>query len=263
MKLSDLLEHQHLPVDVKYSLPPTYVMPQLQNNDAYRQYRHLIALAAARSMKDLDNDVSDESPWGENQAVICYTPADKETLKLANAIMGVRSEALTDTPSHERPETNTKSPVRKFVDLNESAGHVNGTFVDTNLTETSCDKIYDWCLKHTIPCIDKDKLHVTLLHSKNPVPKLQELDGYNLSKTARIVEWKMLGTCLVLMLDSPLTQTIHNFCMKQGGSHDYPKYIPHLSICYDYDGELPKQLPNFPIKFDKIRVSELDLNWKA
>lgn len=123
MKIKDLLEGYEIRQGLKFTLPPTYVMPQLPNNDAYLQYRHTVALAAARARNEsqLDHEMSDESPWGENQAVICYVPEDLETLELANKIMGVDKKPLTVTPSGEAPWRNTVSPVRKFVDIKENA----------------------------------------------------------------------------------------------------------------------------------------------
>ncbi len=120
MRYKDLLEGMKIRKGLQFTLPPTYVMPDLPNNDSYKQYRHLVALAAARAAKDEDATVDDEMAWGQDQSVVCYTTADQETLRLANEIMGVSSVALSSTPSQESPHRNTVSPVRKFVDLSES-----------------------------------------------------------------------------------------------------------------------------------------------
>jgi hypothetical protein len=123
MKIKDILEGYEIRNGLKFTLPPTYIMTDLPNNDAYRQYRHLVALAAARanSEKDTDTPMTDESAWGENQTVVCYVPEDYETLVLANKIMGVDKKALTATPSQEAPWRDVASPVRKFVDIIEAA----------------------------------------------------------------------------------------------------------------------------------------------
>lgn len=262
MRYKELLEQKTLPEDIKDSLPPTFVMPGLQNSDYYRQYRHLIALAAARSRTESGEPLGSESAWGENQAVVCYTKADEETLKLANKIMGVTSKALSDSPSHEMPDTNKVSPVRKFVELSESVDHKNGTFVDASLTAESAKSLYNWCNERNIPCISPEKMHVTMLFSRTPVPQLQQVDGYRLQRPAKLIKWEILGNCLVLTLNSKLANTIHNFCKKHGGSHDYPKYIPHITIAYDYQGQIPSQIPNVELVLDSIGVNELDLNWK-
>jgi hypothetical protein len=265
MKLKDLFEQANIPTDVKDSLPPTYVMPKLQNSDYYKQYRHLVALAAARSRVEKGESLSPESVWGENQAVVCYTPADLETLKLANKIMGVTSEAISDTPSHEPKTTNKISPVRKFVDLSESTNsnmHKNGTYADAGLSMESAQKLHKWCLDNGIPCIDFNKLHVTLLFSRAPVPQIAQLNQYKIHKPAKIIKWEQLGESLALMIDSPVAHKIHNFCIKHGGTHDYDEYIPHITISYNWNKPLPTNLPTFPVVLDEIRVNELDTDWK-
>lgn len=120
MKIRELIEGREILDSVKHTLPPTYVIPELPNNDAYKQYRHLVALAAARSTKDDNRRMDAKKVWGQDQSVTCYTDADRETMELANQIMGVSAVALTTTPSSESPERNTVSPVRKFVDLAEN-----------------------------------------------------------------------------------------------------------------------------------------------
>jgi len=117
------------------TLPPTYLMPTLQNNDAYRQYRHVVAMASARAMAENGDHMDPSSSWGENQSVVCYTEADKETLMMANEILGVTSIALTDEPSTESPLRNTVSPVRPFVDITESE-RMRSTIDSVNNVET-------------------------------------------------------------------------------------------------------------------------------
>lgn len=114
MKLTDLFEQTELSYDVQNTLPPTFVIPKLQSSDAYMQYRHSVAMAAARSQQG--DKAKKESAWGENQAVICYSDAEIETLEMANKIMGVESKVLSSSKSTENKSVNKVSPVRKFKD---------------------------------------------------------------------------------------------------------------------------------------------------
>ena len=50
--------------NVADSLPAAYVMPELQNNDFYLQYRFGVAMAAARGVKAGLVDYSDVSTFG-------------------------------------------------------------------------------------------------------------------------------------------------------------------------------------------------------
>ena len=61
-------------------LPATYVLPKLQNQDAYLQYRFGIALASARARVAGEIPFEPQSDFGENMAgILLYTgSADKE-----------------------------------------------------------------------------------------------------------------------------------------------------------------------------------------
>lgn len=115
MKLCDLFEQNTLPIDLQDSLPPTFVIPELKSSDAYMQYRHSVAMAAANATHPTKPEK--ESVWGENQTVICYTPQEKEILDKANHTMGVQAIAIAPSPSHESSYINKKSPVRPFKDF--------------------------------------------------------------------------------------------------------------------------------------------------
>ena len=62
---------------VARTLPSTYVLPHLKNQDPYLQYRMGMALAAARHPENWET----QSAFGENMSVVGYTDADDETLK--------------------------------------------------------------------------------------------------------------------------------------------------------------------------------------
>lgn len=125
MRYADLLEKKSGTVrpGVKHVMSPTFVMPKLQNNDAYVQYRHSVALASARAAEEQEfgiDAMTASSAWGENLAVVCYTPEEEVTLNMANKIMNVGKDPLTYTPSQESPLVQKISPVRPFVDITET-----------------------------------------------------------------------------------------------------------------------------------------------
>ena len=98
-------------------MPPTMVIPELQNNDSYTQYRYLMALAAAEAIKRGEVAMDQESAWNENTSVVCYAPEELEIVNLANKMMGVTGKKISSTPSQEPKNINVTSPVRRFVDL--------------------------------------------------------------------------------------------------------------------------------------------------
>lgn len=122
MRLRDLYEGLHaapLRSDLTDTLPPTYVIPDLQNNDSYVQYRYLVALAAAEAIEKGEVGMAQESTWNEMTSVVCYTPAEEIIVKDANKHMGVFGKKISKTPSKEPTWVNTSSPVATFKDLDK------------------------------------------------------------------------------------------------------------------------------------------------
>jgi hypothetical protein len=102
-----------LPKEIESTLPPTIVIPELQNNDTYKQYRYLLALAAAQAHENGEITFNTQSSWNENTSVVCYTPEEQRIVELANKLMGVSGKEIVKTKSHEDPHVNTRSPVPK------------------------------------------------------------------------------------------------------------------------------------------------------
>ena len=112
------------------SLPGLYVQPQLQNNDAYRQYRYGVAVAAARAIENGElpaSDLDKESAFSENLIQVMFCPEDEETIRLASKRFGVTPKSVSSNMSTEHPTTNTRSPVSDWrksttpADIAESA----------------------------------------------------------------------------------------------------------------------------------------------
>ena len=105
------------------SLPNTYVIPELKNNDFYDLYRFGVAIAAVRGEGGNDNvqnkfkpDFRAESSWGEHQVV--SSEFDKElgnTIDQALKKVGKSGKKMVSTPgSDEMDDTLTQSPIRGF-----------------------------------------------------------------------------------------------------------------------------------------------------
>jgi hypothetical protein len=74
------------------------------------QYRYMLALAGARAKAEHDIEFDQESAWAENFAVVTYTPEDEETIRLADAMMGVSATRIASANSKET-NVNSASPV--------------------------------------------------------------------------------------------------------------------------------------------------------
>jgi hypothetical protein len=95
--------------DVDQSIPNAVIEPELRNTDTYMQMRYGMALAAAAAAQD--ENFEQESAWAENIGMVAYSDKELDQIKHADKLMGVRSIALTNSKSQEKPDVGTTSPV--------------------------------------------------------------------------------------------------------------------------------------------------------
>lgn len=119
MRIKELLSEAgtgSLRAGVKHSLPNTFVLPDLENQDAYRQYRMGVALAGARAVEQgLINPPETESTFGEQMTIVNYSEEDKKTMELAlKLIPGYSAKKQISTSKSEESRTvQTVSPIAK------------------------------------------------------------------------------------------------------------------------------------------------------
>lgn len=118
-KLSDV--HDGLTVAAK-SLPYTYVLPELKNQDFYELYRFGVALADVRgNMGDVE-DIDPYKPkfepvtaWGENQIVSSFDPNIGKVIDQALKKVKKSGKIAVSTPgSDEFDDTMKTSPIKPF-----------------------------------------------------------------------------------------------------------------------------------------------------
>lgn len=100
---------------IQRTLPGTWVLPNLPNQDPYLQYRMGLSLASARAQAEkLIPPQADTSAWGEDMVVVTPTAAEQETLDLAlqQHPHNDGKQAITTRKSQEPRDTQTQSPVR-------------------------------------------------------------------------------------------------------------------------------------------------------
>jgi hypothetical protein len=109
-----------------YSLPYTYKLNDLKNQDFYEIYRFGVAVASVRGDQANENPLNKgldtykpefraESSWGENQVVSSFDPNIKDVVK--KALRKVNKSGITSvsTPgSEEMGDTSTVSPIKPF-----------------------------------------------------------------------------------------------------------------------------------------------------
>lgn len=102
------------------SLPNTYKMTDLQNQDFYEIYRFGVALAAARGeegdeLNPYKPTFRAESNWGENLIVSSFDPNLKTVLqKAASKVKKSGIKLVSSQGSDEMQDTNTTSPIKSF-----------------------------------------------------------------------------------------------------------------------------------------------------
>jgi hypothetical protein len=105
------------------SLPNTYVIPDLKNNDFYELYRFGVAIAAVRGESGQDDvqngykpEFRAETSWGEQQVVSSEFDRDiGNTIDQALKKVGKSGKkSVSSSGSIEMDDTLTQSPLRGF-----------------------------------------------------------------------------------------------------------------------------------------------------
>lgn len=113
--------HDGLSIVAK-SLPNTFVIPDLKNQDFYQLYRFGVAVAAVRGESGDDNVLNGyepefhaESDWGEQQIVSSMDPEVGQLIDKALVKMGKSGKkAVSTATSDEMDDAMTNSPLKAF-----------------------------------------------------------------------------------------------------------------------------------------------------
>jgi hypothetical protein len=117
MRAKEFITENSLPDRISNPLPSTWVIPELQNQNAYLQYRFAVALAGAKAARNGDIPrLSKDSIWGENQVVSGYMNPDiDKDIDFALGEMGLKGKKLvTSKYSEETSDTSVVSPLKAF-----------------------------------------------------------------------------------------------------------------------------------------------------
>lgn len=104
------------------SLPYTYKLNDLKNNDFYPIYRFGVAIAAVRSEEGTDDvqngykpEFEPESQWGENQIITSFDPHVGSVIDKALKKIGKPGKKMVSSSgSEEMKDTNKGSPMKAF-----------------------------------------------------------------------------------------------------------------------------------------------------
>lgn len=116
------LSHVHDALEVvARSLPYTYVIPELKNQDFYDLYRFGVAIADVRgsnadeSLNKYKPKFHAETSWGENQIISSFDPNIGQVIDKALSMVNKSGKKMVSTPgSEEFDDTNKASPIKGF-----------------------------------------------------------------------------------------------------------------------------------------------------
>ena len=114
-----------------------------------------------------------------------------------------------------------------FKELNEE-----GIYASYKLTQESAKQLTNWIKETGIKDpVEYDDLHVTTTYSRNYaniVPSKKMIHVKNETYSLDV-----FGEALVLRIDSPDLQNIHDSAIQNGATSDYLKYNPHITLSYN------------------------------
>jgi hypothetical protein len=151
----------------------------------------------------------------------------------------------------------------KITDYLFESAHPGGTYASILPSVETKEGIFRFCSDLNIPnLVDPDEYHCTLIYSKKSCPEIANED-FSLPCSAIMKGFKILGTdkkVLVMELYCPQADRLHEtFMNKHGATHDYPEYIPHITVAENYEDEdIPIDIYDGDIEFSGQTISELD-----
>jgi hypothetical protein len=151
-----------------------------------------------------------------------------------------------------------------LLEISKDKLHPDGTYVSVNLSKENSKELDEWVSNQKITNpIDSKEYHTTVVYSRKGIPEAKSHD-MKLPIEASLKEWKLFDTqggtkCLVAILDSKELQKHHlEYKTKFGATHDYPDYHPHVTVSYNFTGDLPTEKPSLNLKFDSKTFKALD-----
>lgn len=145
--------------------------------------------------------------------------------------------------------------------------HEKGTYISATPIKANREALHDWTIKTGITNpVHPDEYHTTIIYSRVSC-KEAEAHDFKLPMHATISGFKVfdskLGKCLVAALDSEDLQSVNSdITEKYGAVSDFPSYIPHITLSYGFEGELPTNPPKMDIWFTEVKVRGIDPDWK-
>lgn len=153
-----------------------------------------------------------------------------------------------------------------------------GTYAAVRYDEASCEALKALMKLWNVPNpINPDHFHSTLIYSRKPVPKEHQhnmdreelkrlgwkfpISGFRMMDSSSEITDKIV---LVLMLEAPQLQELHDKLVANGATHDFDSYDAHITLSYNAPNfDWSKiVIPEVSIVPEEIYFEPLNANWK-
>lgn len=122
-------------------------------------------------------------------------------------------------------------------------GTAFGTYAKAVPCEDSKNKIAELVnLLNINNSVSPRSLHTTVTYSRKVVPELESMvlpEPITATPIGFAVFKSNMYNCLVILLESMGLNLLHQQAMALGATYDYPTYHPHVTVSYDFQGEVP------------------------
>lgn len=125
----------------------------------------------------------------------------------------------------------------------------NGTYVCAKLKYEHAKSIHDFCVQHSISNhLRADELHTTLIYSavSTAVGPVVNADPYYTAEVDRLELWNVKDCNFLIMILKSDDLIDRHYTMREqhGFTHDYPDYVPHISLSYDVPHDIEIDMLN-------------------
>lgn len=125
--------------------------------------------------------------------------------------------------------------------------------------------LHNWAKGAGIPnLVPPEEMHTTVVYSRAPAEMNPEVDPVMVKGGPRTIEKLGDKGAVVLRFESPVLKAHHEDATTAGASHDFPSFLPHVTLSYDAGTcDLSKITapPAFALEFGPEVHAALNENW--
>lgn len=146
--------------------------------------------------------------------------------------------------------------------------HLNGTKVFAYPSKEDSKLLYDFIVGAGVKgdLVKPTQYHCTVIYSDYACPGV-ETKSIDLPFTGGIFAWEVFdspqfGKCLVGLLNSKDLRGLNREIIETFGARSrFPTFVPHITVAWGFEGEIPSSVPRFSLEFDAYKVAGIDPHW--